>query len=161
VAASCVLLSPLNMLGSFIATLILVMSLGVQAHEAADCASTFGELRRLSGDASFPSRWTEVSMDDSKPLVVSIVERNGSLSIEFVKTGEGLWAEVSGSICNTGIDFQLRMTKEQIHFGAAAPWMLRLALADGGVFTLRLHEPNQLLIKTEGWLGRFVPATID
>ena len=149
------------MLGSFFVILILVMSSGVQAHEAVDCASTLGEFRRLSGDASFPSRWTEVSMDDSKPLVVSIVERNGSLSIEFVKTGEGPWAEVSGAICNTGIDFQLRMTKEQIHLGAAAPWMLRLALADGGIFTLRLHEPNQLLIKTEGWLGRFVPATID
>ena len=149
------------MLGSFFVILILVMSSGVQAHEAVDCASTLGEFRRLSGDASFPSRWTEVSMDDSKPLVVSIVERNGSLSIEFVKTGEGPWAEVSGAICNTGIDFQLRMTKEQIHLGAAAPWMLRLALADGGIFTLRLRGPNQLLIKTDGWLGRFVPATFD
>jgi hypothetical protein len=148
------------MRGPLFAILITLM-LSAQAHEAPGCASTIRELRNLAGDASFSSRWTEVSMDDGKPLVVSIVERNGTLSIEFMKTGEGLWAEISGSICRTGLDFQARMTKEQIHLGPAATWMLGLALADGGTFTLRRRLPNQLQIETKGWTGRFVPAAMD
>ena len=149
------------MLGSFFAVLILVVSQNALASETLGCASTIRELRNLAGDASFSIRWTEVSMDDGKPLVLSIVERGGALSIEFVKTGEGLWAEAVGSICKTGNEFQARMTKDKIHLGPAASWMLSFALADGGTFTMRRLEANQLQIETQGWTGRFVPAAMD
>ncbi len=38
-------------------------------------------------------------MGDGKPLVVSILERNGALFLEFIKTREGLWAQSEGRIC--------------------------------------------------------------
>lgn len=141
--------------------LLLLLSSGVHAHEAPGCASSFRELLLLVGDPLFSPRWAEASMDDGKPLLVSIVERKGQLLLEFVKTGEGMWAEVSGVICQSGPDLELRMTKEQIGLGPAANWMLRLALADGGVFTLRRRVSNQLQIATHGWSGRFVPVGID
>ena len=100
-------------------------------------------------------------MDDGKPLVVSIIERNGALSLEFMKTGEGAWAEVSGVICKAGGDLEVRTTKEQVSVGPAANWMLSLALANGGVFTMHRHVSNQWQIQTRGWSGRFVPALTD
>lgn len=99
-------------------------------------------------------------MSDGKPLVVSIVERNGGLLLEFIKTGEGMWAEVAGVICKSGLDLKLRTTKEQICLGSAANWMLRLALANGGLFTLQRPAANQLRIATHGWNGRFVPTGV-
>lgn len=100
-------------------------------------------------------------MDDGKPMVVSIIERNGKLLLEFIKTGEGLWVEVSGVICKTGLDFEARISKEQIVLGPAANWMLSLAIANGGVFTLRRRISNQLQIDAQGWSGRFVPTAIN
>lgn len=100
-------------------------------------------------------------MDDGKPLVVTIVERNGALLLEFIKTGEGLWAEISGVICNNGVDLELRMSKEQISLGPAAHWMLSIALANGGIFTLRRRMSSQLQIETQGWSGRFVPTAMN
>lgn len=100
-------------------------------------------------------------MNDGKPLVVSIVERNGALSLEFMKTGEGLWAEISGAVCKSGVDLEVRMRKEQISLGPAANWVLSLALANGGVFTLHRRVANELHIETQGWSGRFVPTAMD
>ena len=100
-------------------------------------------------------------MNDGKPLVVSIIERNGSLLLEFMKTGEGLWAEISGALCKTGTDLEARMSKEQVYFGPAANWIFRLAVANGGMFTLRRRVSSQLQIEANGWSGRFVSTTID
>ncbi len=149
------------MRGPCIAILLLLLTLSVHAHDAPDCVSTIRALRILVGDPLFSSRWAEVSMDDGKPLVVSIIERNGALSLEFMKTGEGLWAEISGVICKTGVDLEVRMSKEQISLGPAANWMLSLALANGGVFTMRRLVSNQLHIETQGWSGRFAPTATD
>ena len=76
------------MRGVCIAIWLLLLSLSVHAHDAADCASTLSALRVLASDPLFSSRWAEVSMRDGKPLVVSIVERNGVLLLEFMKSGE-------------------------------------------------------------------------
>jgi hypothetical protein len=146
---------------SYIAIVFLLLSVGAHADNGSGCASTIKELRILAGDPVFSNRWAEISMDDGKPMVVSIIERNGKLLIEFIKTGEGLWAEISGVICKTGIDLEARMSKEQIVIGPAANWMLSLAIANGGVFTLRRHISNQLQIETQGWSGRFVPTAIN
>lgn len=39
-------------------------------------------------------------MDDGKPLVVTVVEKEGSLWLEFIKTREGLWVQSTGAISN-------------------------------------------------------------
>ncbi|WP_422901964.1 hypothetical protein [Propionivibrio sp.] len=144
-----------------IAILLLLLSLSAHAHDAQGCAATIKDLRILAEDPSFALRWSEISMDDGKPLKVSIVERNGALLLEFMKTGEGLWAEISGVICKSGVDLELRMPREQINLGPATNWMLSLALANGGVFTLRRRMSNQLQIETQGWSGRFVPTAMN
>lgn len=131
------------------------------AQDVQACASTMHELRELVEDPHFSSRWEEVSMDDGKPLVVSIQDFGGRLRLEFQKTGEGLWAEMSARVCKSGTGLEARVTKEQIHLGPAANWMLRFALANGGVFMLRQRSRYQLQIAAHGWSGRFVPATFD
>lgn len=100
-------------------------------------------------------------MDDGKPMVVSIIERNGRLLLEFIKTGEGMWAVISGVICKSGVDLEARMSKEQIVLGPAANWMISLAIANGGIFTMRRRLANQLQIETQGWSGRFIPTAIN
>lgn len=151
----------LTLRGSCLAVFLLLISINVHAHDVPGCASSMGELRTLVGDPLFSSRWVEVSMDDGKPMVVSIIERNGKLLLKFIKTGEGMWAEISGVICKSGVDLEARMSKEQIVLGPAANWMLSLAIADGGVFTLRRHLANQLQIETRGWRGRFIPTATN
>ncbi|MDP3538803.1 MAG: hypothetical protein Q8S26_08880 [Azonexus sp.] len=137
---------------------LLLLTPGVHAQDESGCASSIRELRMLVGDPHFPHRWEEASMDDGKPLKVSIFERNGALRLEFIKTGEGMWADIPGVICLVGTDLELRMSKEKIALGPAINWMFRLALAQGGVFTMQRRAPRQLQIGTQGWNGSFVPA---
>ena len=68
--------------GCCAALIALLLPLGAQAQETPDCASTIRQFRSLLGDSAFSNRWTEVSMDDGKPLVVAIAERNGMLRLE-------------------------------------------------------------------------------
>jgi hypothetical protein len=95
-------------------------------------------------------------MDDAQPLVVSISERNGALSVEFIKAKKGLWADISGVICKSDKAMEIRFTAEQIHFGPAASWVLRYALSNGGKFTLTRLGDKQLQVQTTGWSGDFV-----
>ena len=53
------------------------------------------------------------------------------------------------------------MSKEQIVLGPAANWMVSLAIANGGIFTMRRPLANQLQIETQGWSGRFIPTAIN
>ena len=94
-------------------------------------------------------------MDDGKPLVLSIVESDGSLLLGFTKTGEGLWAESFGVICKSGSDLEARFSAKQIRLGPAAGWLLRSALKGGGKFTLTKLGTDQLRIATRGWRGEF------
>lgn len=132
-----------------------------QAHDGANCASTARELDAVVGIPSFSPRWIEISMNDGKPLVVTIIERNGLLLVEFMKTGEGLWAELSGIICKANDVVEMRVTKEQIHLGPAANWILSRSLTNGGVVTLQQRQYGQLQIATSGWSGNFVPVLPD
>ena len=68
------------------------------------CAATVQELARMTGEPAFPLKWTETTMGDGKPLLVSISERQGVLALEFTKTREGLWAESTGVICPSGVE---------------------------------------------------------
>jgi hypothetical protein len=135
--------------------LFLLLSLNSEAHESQTCAATISELRVMLADQAFPLKWEETSMEDGKPLVVSIHEKNGNLFLEFVKTREGLWAESASVICKTGTDIETRFTAKQIRLGPAANWVLRYALGSGGRFTLTRIGPEQLQIATSGWSGVF------
>jgi hypothetical protein len=113
----------------------------------------------MLGEASFPLAWEETTMADGKPLLVSILEKDGSIFVEFIKTGQGLWAQSAGVICSAGADMEIRFAAEQIRMGPAANWALRLALGRGGKFTLTRLASEQLRIATTGWSGTFSPRT--
>jgi hypothetical protein len=129
-----------------------------QALALPGCAASISELTRLLGEPAYPVKWEETSMDDGKPLRVSILEKDGALWLEFFKTGQGLWAQTAGVICRAGNDYEIRFGADQIRFGPAAHWVLRLALGSGGKFTLSRLGPNQLRIVGGGWQGVFVPV---
>lgn len=113
----------------------------------------------MLGEQAFPLKWEETSMDDGKPLVVSISENNEALFLGFIKTHEGLWAESFGVICKTGTNLEFRFTKDQIHMGSAASWVMRYALKNGGKFTLTKLGVDRLGIATKGWSGNFSAQT--
>jgi hypothetical protein len=129
-----------------------------EAHAAPTCAATISELETMLGAQAFPLKWKETTMGDGKPLVMSIIENNGSLALAFTKTGEGLWAESPGEICTSGTDFEARFSGKQIRLGPAASWILRYALKQGGKFTLTRTGPDQLRIATSSWSGDFFPG---
>ena len=111
----------------------------------------------MLGDPTFPLIWQETTMGDGKPLVVSILERNGLFSMEFVKSTEGLWVESAGVVCRAGADFEIRFTANQVRLGPAAGLALRFALRNGGSFALSKVGSAQLRIATTGWNGTFAP----
>ena len=113
------------------------------------------ELKELLNDPAFALKWEETTMDDGKPLIVSISEKNGVLSVEFVKRTKGLWADISGVICKTEKNLEIRFTADQIRFGPAASWVLRYVLSQGGKFTLTRITAKQLRVATTGWSGDF------
>ena len=136
----------------------LLLPQGSQAQVAPTCAASIRELRLLLAAPTFPLLWEEISMDDGKPLLVSILEKDGSLWREFIKTREGLWAQSAGAICRSGLDFETRFGPDQIRFGPGANWVLRLALAKGGKFTLTRLGSDKLRISGGGWSGTFLPG---
>ena len=134
-----------------------LVSFSSAAHESPTCVATISELRALLGSQTFPLNWEETTMGDGKPLIVSILERNGALLIEFFKTTEGLWAEVVGVVCKAGIDFEVRFNADQLRLGPSAGWPMRLAMRNGGRFSLSTVGSDQLRIATSGWSGTFSP----
>jgi len=137
--------------------LLLLAAPGAEARAAAPCAASIRELRALFGDPSWPLRWRETTMNDGKPLVLSILERDGALFLEFYKTGEGLWAEGAGVVCRAGGEAGARFVADRVRFGAAANWVAQVALTTGGDFTLTSVGPGELRIETAGWGGTFAP----
>jgi hypothetical protein len=123
------------------------------------CVKTIVELKELLADQAFPLKWEETTMDDGKPLIVSMAEKNGVLSVAFVKVTKGLWADISGVICKTDRDLEIRFTADQIRFGPAASWALRYVLSDGGKFTLTRIDAKQMRVATSGWSGTFAPMS--
>jgi hypothetical protein len=139
--------------------LLLLSALSGDALAAPPCVTTINQLRILLADPRESLQWVETTMDDGKPLLVSIVERHGALALEFIKTGEGLWAEGTGAVCSTGADFEISFDKNQLRMGPASGWLLRRLLGQGGKFTLTRLGADQLRIATSGWRGTFVPKS--
>ena len=121
------------------------------------CATTPHGLKQLLHDPAFALTWEETTMDDGLPLVVSIGEHNDALFVSFTKTTRGLWAEGSGVVCQRGTDAEIQFTRDQIHFGPAASWILKFAFRNGGQFTLTRLGERQMRLSTLGWSGDFVP----
>lgn len=146
--------------GSLCLAVALALGLPVSsfAQEPDVCVSTLDDLKALLADETFSLKWEETTMDDAKPLLVTISEKNRVLSVEFVKTGKGLWADIVGEICKTDQDLEIRFTGEQIRFGSAASWVLRYVLSNGGKFTLTRIDAHQMKVATTGWSGIFVPT---
>jgi hypothetical protein len=136
---------------------LLLLPLNGEVHASQACAATISELRVMLGDQTFPLKWTETTMNDGKPLEMSILEKNGNLLLEFIKTKEGLWAESASVICKSGADIDTRFSREQVRLGPAANWVLRLALGNGGKFILTRLDTGHLRIVTSGWSGIFAP----
>lgn len=130
---------------------------GADAMAAPACVTSINELRNVLSDQRASLQWEEISMNDGKPLVVSIFESKGALVLEFVKTREGLWAEGTGAVCSRGADLEISFDKDQLRMGPASGWLLRSLLGQGGKFTLTRLSANQLRIATSGWSGTFVP----
>lgn len=95
-------------------------------------------------------------MNDGKPMVVSILEREGALFMEFLKTREGLWAEGAAVICiaETGLEARIG----QLRLGPAAPWLLRRSFGHGHTFAMSRQVGGVLKIGTPGWTGTFLPT---
>lgn len=134
----------------------LLLSLAAAA-AATPCATTIGELKSLTDDASFPLRWQETSMSDGKPLVLAIAERDGTLFLEFIKTREGLWAEGRAKVCGSGGRLEARLARGGMRLGPAAHWILRHSMGQGATFALSRRPDGQLRIATPGWSGLFAP----
>jgi hypothetical protein len=126
--------------------------------QARDCALTVAELRALVQQPVFPLRWQETTMQDDKPLVVTLSERDGGLHLQFVKSREGLWAEGAASVCMNNGTLEAVLSRHRISVGPAAHWLLRQSLAYGARFVLAPKPGGQLHIETPGWSGTFVPA---
>ena len=139
----------------FLALLLSLLCAEVLA--SPNCVTSIGELRKVLGDQRASLQWEETSMNDGKPLVVSIIQGNGALVLEFVKTTEGLWAEGTGAVCSNGPDLEIRFERDQLRMGPASGWLLRGLLGQGGKFTLTRMGADQLRIATSGWSGIFVP----
>lgn len=139
--------------------LLLLPPVSSYAQSPEQCVATMAELKELLNEPAFPLKWEETTMDDGKPLIVSISEKSGALSVAFVKKSKGLWAEISGVICKTDKDLEIRFTAEQIRFGPAASWVLRYVLSGGGKFTLTRIGAKQLRVATTGWSGDFASVT--
>ena len=130
---------------------------GADAMAAPSCVTSINELRNVLGDQRASLQWEETSMNDGKPLVVSIFESQGALVLEFIKTKEGLWAEGTGAVCGSGANLEISFDKNQLRMGPASGWLLRSLLGQGGKFTLTRLGADQLRIATSGWSGTFVP----
>lgn len=128
---------------------------------APPCAQTVRELRTLLGDPGFPLQWRETSMDDGKPLVMSILERDGALFLSFVKSHEGLWAEGEGAICTEGKRIEARFSPGKMIAGPAAHWAMRYSLRHGAHFSITRLDVQRIRISTAGWSGTFAAPAPD
>jgi hypothetical protein len=138
-----------------IAIFVAAMCVAGESDATPRCASTIEDLRAVVADPAFALRWRETTMDDGKPLEFSLTERRGTLFLEFVKTGEGLWAEGAGVVCRDGSAIVARIAREQIRLGPAANGATRYLLSNGGEFTLTKVDAGHLRIETFGWGGTF------
>jgi hypothetical protein len=135
---------------------LVCLSLRATAFEPQHCAASLEGLGRLTSDSPLPLRWEETSMTDGKPLIVSILEKDGSLFLVFMKTREGLWAEGAAVICKTHAGIEAHIS--QLRMGPAAHWILRLSAGQGRTFAISRQSTGQLLITTPGWNGVFLPT---
>jgi hypothetical protein len=135
--------------------LLALLPLSLAGVAAPTCARTIDELKSLLADQDLPLMWRETTMDDGKPLVLSIREHNGLLFLQFVKTDEGLWAEGVSVVCRNGTEIELRFVAEKMRMGPAANWAVQYTFTNGGQFTLTRLGAEELQVAMTGWSGKF------
>ncbi len=121
------------------------------------CATTVAELRALLTNESLALEWRETTMDDGKPLILTILDKDGALFLAFVKTGEGLWIEGASIVCRDRERLEARFVADRVRVGEAASWAMRYAFENGARFTLTQVGTEHLRIATTGWSGTFCP----
>ena len=137
--------------------MLCALTLARECHAATRCAATIRDLRALVADPSFPLEWHETTMDDGRPLVLSILEKDGALFLKFFKAREGLWAESLTVVCEKDARLEARFAEEQVRLGPAAHWATRFSFGSGARFTLTRLGAEQLRITAPGWSGMFAP----
>ncbi|HZZ91207.1 MAG TPA: hypothetical protein VFE23_01525 [Usitatibacter sp.] len=135
--------------------LLALLAVGAPCHAEPECAETISALRLLVGDPAFPLRWHETTMEDGKPLELSIGERGRSLFLSIVKKDEGMWVEGSGTICANGEGLQVRFAPGAMSIGPSANWLIRWSFSAGADFTLHRLAGGRMTIGTAGWSGQF------
>ena len=106
------------------AHLLAFLAFGALHAGASPCAANVSQLRLLLADPDFPLSWRETSMDDGRPLMMSIGDRDGALFLSLTKSG-GLWVEGPVVICARGGGFEARFSPGTARIGPAAHWALR------------------------------------
>ncbi len=137
------------------AVCIALIALATPCRAAPPCADTLTAFRALVLDPAFPLQWRETGMDDGKPLLLTLAERDGALHLRFFKSGEGLWAEGVVSVCGRGAALAARFDAERMRFGDAAPWVVRYS--PGSEFTLIRLGAAMRVVGT-GWSSNFSAA---
>lgn len=111
----------------------------------------------MLADSDFPLHWSEISMDDGRPLLLTFLEQEGSLFLRFVKTDEGLWAEGAVAICAKGSELEARVAPRKMRLGPAAHWTMHYVAASGVDFTFTRPGATRVKLETTGWSGTFSP----
>lgn len=129
-----------------------LIALATPSQAAPPCANTLTALRALVLDPAFPLQWRETGIDDGKPLLLTLAERDGALHLRFAKSGEGLWAEGMVSVCGSGAALSARFDAGRMRFGEAAPWIIRYS--HGTEFTL-VRLGAAMRVAGTGWGSNF------
>ena len=119
------------------------------------CARTLADLRSLLAEPAFPLKWRETGMNDGKPLLLTIFEREGALVVSFEKTEEGLWAEGVSIICRGENDYEIRFVNDRVRFGPAASLLVQYSVLNGGPVTFAKTGPEKMQVGMSGWSGDF------
>lgn len=122
---------------------------------ASGCAYDLNSLSSVFDVSGFSTRWTEVGASDGQPLLLTISQGDGSLFLQFVKSGQGTWVAGEASICGGGGSATATISADQVTVNNL-PWAVKLVMGDGASFNLRVTpDGRQLSISGGGWTGRF------
>ncbi len=122
------------------------------------CARSLSEMGLLLGRLHFAREWRETTMQDGNPLLLRIEDRNGPLRMEFVKDGQGRWAEGEVEVCRQSGEVIAQVAPHKLTIGEHVGWLLRHLLQRGARFTLVALEGRRMRVSTTGWSGDFEPA---
>lgn len=135
---------------------ILLIGAVVQAQE---CVTDQLGLLKLVGSEEFHAEWIETTQDDGKPLMIKMQSQKDRLYFIFDKTKEGVWAEGLIRVCKNQDKLIVKISKEDIKVGDAAPWLIKMAMGGGAEFKLQITSKDKMHVAITGWSGDFIPQS--